>query len=190
MISHNKVHTELILWHNTVEYFDYNMAVDWAIKLIEAGKETENILILASFSKPVENHEIKPYVSAALRDLKLEEKYEKYSLTGNIHFHLEEILENCETRLNLKKLYDLANGNDYDFGLSTFYQLYHEWLNLEEDKPYIVYYQAATLIQSWTSLNWSVMIFRVKPIPSILWASSTKTIFLLPINRLICSVFG
>jgi hypothetical protein len=41
MISHNKVHTELILWHNTVEYFDYNMAVDWAIKLIEAGKETD-----------------------------------------------------------------------------------------------------------------------------------------------------
>jgi hypothetical protein len=107
----------LFLWHNTVEYFDYNMAVDWATELIQAGKETENILILASFSKPVESHEIKPYVSGALRDLQLEERYESYSVIGNIHFHLEEVLENRETRLNLEKLYDLANSTNNDYGL-------------------------------------------------------------------------
>lgn len=59
MTNHDK-YTELLLWHNGIENFDYAPAIDWAIELLKKGIETENVLIVASFSKPVEREEIKP----------------------------------------------------------------------------------------------------------------------------------
>jgi len=143
LINHDK-YTELILWHNAIEFFDYNPAIDWAMRFIEQGKETENILIVASFSKPVDSYEIKPYVSGAIKELNLEEKYGKYSTIANAHYHLELILESHETRLNLRGLYKLCNNTNHEFGLTTFYLLYHAWSDLEEE-GYNFYYEGATL---------------------------------------------
>lgn len=44
--------------------FNYDVAVDWAIDLMMQGIETENVLILSSFSKPVNAFEIRSYVRA------------------------------------------------------------------------------------------------------------------------------
>ncbi len=143
MINHEK-YTELIQWHNAIEFFDYNPAIDWAMEFIKRGTETENLLIVASFSKPVDSYEIKPYISGAIRDLNLEEKYGAYSIIANIHYHLELILEDYETRLNLRELYKLCVNTNYEFGLTTFYLLHHAWLDLEEDR-YNYYYKGVTL---------------------------------------------
>ncbi len=70
---------EILKWHRTVEAFDYSIAVDWAIESLQNKIETENILILASFFKPIDKNEIQDYVSAALRDFKEDEHYENYS---------------------------------------------------------------------------------------------------------------
>jgi len=127
-----KKYTEILQWHNALEDFDYNPSIDWALELIKNGEESENLLIIASFSKPVDKVEIKPYISQALRELKLNEKYFEYSILANAHYHLEQILNDCDIRDNLCKLSKICLNNNMDNRLKTFYLLYHGWLELEE----------------------------------------------------------
>lgn len=127
-----KRYTELLQWHNGIEYFDYDNAIDWAIELIKSGKESENILIVASFSKPVDREEIKPYITGALKELNLIEKYGDYALIANAHYHLEQILIDYKIRLNLRRLYRICVNADMDHRLMPFYLLYSGWSELEE----------------------------------------------------------
>lgn len=131
MIVHEK-YTEILQWHKGIEHFDYNPAIDWAIELIGKGIETENVLIVASFSKPVDREEIKPYITGALKELNLPEKYGEYSLVANAHYYLEQILNDCEIRKNLSKLYEICLNADMDIRLMPFYLLYHGWDELEQ----------------------------------------------------------
>jgi hypothetical protein len=131
VIDHEK-YTEILQWHNGIEFFDYNPAIDWAIELIGKGIETENVLIVASFSKPVDREEIKPYIKGALKELNLTEKYGEYSIVANAHYYLEQILNDYEIRKNLSKLYEICLNADMDSRLMPFYLLYHAWGDLEQ----------------------------------------------------------
>lgn len=123
---------KLIQSHKALEHFDYSYAVDWAIDLIRAGKDNDNVLMLASFSKPYDRFEISPYVTAVLNDLGLEELDYKNAVIAEAHFYLTEILNNNSIRKNLKYLYQLCIDNDYESGLMNFYLLYYAWDELEE----------------------------------------------------------
>ena len=122
----------LIQSHNALEHFDYSKAVDWAIDLIRQGKETDNVLMLASFSEPIDSWEIRPFVTAVLEDLGLEEFNYENAVVARTHFHLIEILNNNALRQNLRALYQLCLDNDYESGLMNFYLLYHAWEELED----------------------------------------------------------
>ncbi|MDG1476926.1 MAG: hypothetical protein P8Q14_07250 [Vicingaceae bacterium] len=122
----------LIQSHKELEHYDYSNAVDWAIELIRQGKETKNVLMLASFSKPIDRIEISTYVTNVLNDLGLEELDYKSAMIAGTHYHLNEILNNREIRKNLRTLYQLCLDNDYELGLMTFYLIYHGWDELEE----------------------------------------------------------
>ena len=124
---------ELLPWHLGIEFFDYNSTVDWAIYMIGKGIETENMLILASFSKPVEREEIKPYVSGVLQDLQIEEKVEECSVISKACFYAQMIVDNYEIRKNLTALFELCLESNYSKDLMPFYLLYHGWWSLEED---------------------------------------------------------
>lgn len=131
MINHEK-YTAILQWHNAIEYFDYNPAIDWVIELIRNGKESEHILIVASFSIPVDATEIKPYITGALKELNLPEKYGEYSIIANAHYHLDQILNGYDIRTNLSKLYTMCLRANMDDRLMPFYLLYHGWDQLEE----------------------------------------------------------
>jgi hypothetical protein len=122
----------LMQYHNVAGYFKYDLAVDWAIELIRKGFDTDNILILASFSKPVDSTEIRPYVSAVLNDLGLEEKSGNIGVIGITHFYLQEILNDNSIRLNLFELYKLCIETNHEYGLSTFYLIHCGWEDLED----------------------------------------------------------
>ena len=49
--------SKLIQSHKAIDCFDYDLAVDWAVNLIKQEKETDNVLMLASFSKLVDRLE-------------------------------------------------------------------------------------------------------------------------------------
>lgn len=143
MTTHEK-YTELLLWHRGVEHFDYGPIIDWAIELIRNGQETENVLILASFSKPIDSDEIRPYVTGALKELGLEEKYGKYSNIAQVHYAVEQILADAEVRKHLSELYQLSLESNFEPGLNPFYLLYHAWSSLEADGSNY-YYEGVTL---------------------------------------------
>ena len=76
MINRQNI-SSLIRFHNGIEQFNYDLTVDWAIDLLKSGIETDNIFMLASFSKPVNSDEVKPYLSAVLNDLKIDKTYRR-----------------------------------------------------------------------------------------------------------------
>jgi hypothetical protein len=131
-LKNHEEYTEILQWHNGIENFDYSPAIDWAIELIRNGNESENILIVASFSTPIERDEIKPYIAGALKELNLSEKYGEYSIISNAHFHLQQILKDSKIRCNLSKLYKLCINKNMDKRLMPFYLLYHGWDELEQ----------------------------------------------------------
>ncbi|BDD01391.1 hypothetical protein [Persicobacter psychrovividus] len=122
----------LIQSHKELEHFDYSKAVDWAIDLIRQGKDTDNVLMLASFSEPIDRFEIRPYVTNVLNELGLEELDYKSAVIAETHYHLNAILNDREIRTNLQSLYQLCVDNDYESGLMNFYLIYHGWDELEE----------------------------------------------------------
>ncbi len=125
--------SKLVPYHNGIEHFNYDLTVDWAIDLIE----TDNVLILASFSKPVNSVEIRPYVSGVLADLDIEEKEGDEAVQALFQYYLTNILNNISIRDNLTLIYNLFLEKDFfqredQFGLMPFYLLYHGWNELEE----------------------------------------------------------
>lgn len=122
----------LIQSHKQLEHFDYSKAVDWAIDLIRQGKVTDNVLMLASFSEPIDRFEISPYVTNVLNDFGLEELDNKSAVIAQSHYHLNEILNDRQIRKNLRSLYQICVDNDYEFELLNFYLIYHGWDELEE----------------------------------------------------------
>lgn len=143
MIDYDK-YTELLQWHIGVELFDYNPVIDWSIHMLQKGIETENMLILASFSRPVEREEIKPYVSGVLKDLKLEEKVGEYSIVSHCYYHVQQIIDEYEKRKNLSSLYSIHLENDYPEYTAPFFLLYHGWSDLETE-GFNYYYDGATI---------------------------------------------
>ena len=123
---------KLIQGHKEFQHFDYSKAVDWAIDSIRQGKETENVLMLASFSEPINRFEIRPYVTNVLNDFGLEELDYQRAVIAITHYHLTEILNNCQIRKNLQSLYQLYADNDHQADLLNFYLIYHGWNELEE----------------------------------------------------------
>ena len=122
----------LIQSHKELEHFDYSKAVDWAIDLIRQGKETDNVLMLASFSEPIDRFEIRPYVTNVLNDFRLEELDYKSAVIAKTHYNLNEILNDRQIRKNLQSLYQLCVDNNYESGLMNFYLIYYGWDELEE----------------------------------------------------------
>lgn len=143
MIDYEKF-TELLQWHLGVEFFNYNPVIDWAIYMIQQGRETETMLILASFSKPVYREEIRPYVSRTLVELNLEEKVGSYSVISNCYFHVSQIIGKNNIKDNLSSLYIIHTDNDYPKITRQFYALYWAWSDLLHYE-FNHYYQGVTL---------------------------------------------
>lgn len=143
-MSVNQEIVQLIQSHKVLESFDPKVAVDWAIDLIESGNDTDNLLMLASFSGNIERDEVSPYISAVLEDLKLVEFDYERALVTQIHYHLLDILKDIEIRNNLEELSQLCINNGYDSSVMTFYLLHHGWQELE-DIGVDLYYGGTTL---------------------------------------------
>jgi hypothetical protein len=131
-MSTNQEILKLIQSHKALEPFDYKLTVDWAIDLIKQGNETDDILILASFSEPIQKEDISPYVSAVLKELGLKELSSQNALMAQTHFYLLKILTNNSIREHLQSLSQLCLNNDYESELMNFYLLHHAWDELEE----------------------------------------------------------
>lgn len=143
-MNDNQEIQRLVQSHKALAPFDYKVVVDWAVDLIGEGKETENILMLASFSEPIEKWEISPYVTAVLDDLGLKELECDDAIIAQTHFILLKILDDIELRKSLRQLFQVCINSDMDNRIMNFYLLYHAWNGLEEIGANY-YYEGATL---------------------------------------------
>lgn len=132
-----------VIHHRSIYPFNYDLAIDWAIELIREGIETENVLILASFSKAADSSEIAHYVSAVLRELGIEEPPALEPPLPYLRYYVEQIITGKEIRSALAELFR-AYTQDYDHGLLPFYLLHFAWKDLET-VGYNHYYDGATL---------------------------------------------
>ena len=133
----------LISSYKQNQYFDYNLAVDWAVQLIDSGIESESVYMLASFTKPVDSGEIAPYISAVLRELNISEKTGDEGILSKLSYYLSEIVCGRKTRMNLADVYRIALDRDCAFELEPFYMLYYAWDELDEIGANY-YYEGAT----------------------------------------------
>lgn len=131
-MTHKQETLKLIRAHQALDPFNYKIAVDWATELIREGKETDNILILASFSEPLEKQEIRPYVTAVLDDLGIKEIPCTDEVIAKTHFQLLKILKDTDIRNSLGLLSQICVANDFDPRIMNFYLLHHAWNELEE----------------------------------------------------------
>jgi len=113
--------------------------VHWALEEMTRGINTENVLIVSSFSKPIAKIDIEDYVSAALVEVNQEEYYSKYSLKSNIHFHVNMIIEGIEVKRNLANLHELAINNNYPFDIYPFYLIYNALDSFKYDNVQFYY---------------------------------------------------
>lgn len=148
-MDEHKYVINLLPYHLAIKDFDYNAVVDWATDRVSKGHETEGILMLATFSKPVSTYEIKPYIRAYLREQKLEEVEGELAFFALIRYYMYEILDGREIRKVIKGLYDLyfheeQFGQGKDLGLVEFYLLQHAWDDLQFAQL-TYYYENATL---------------------------------------------
>lgn len=143
-MSEEEVFIRLLQSHEQLDYLDYSKAVNWAIEKVKQGEETENILMLASFREPIDRFEIRPYVSAVLNELSLEQLNYKHAIIAEVHYYLNHILNDLDLKSNLDKLKQICVNNDYEFGLMIFYLLYYAWDGLE-DCGENFYYEGVTL---------------------------------------------
>ncbi|UAB83974.1 hypothetical protein INR75_17650 [Zunongwangia sp. SCSIO 43204] len=141
-----------IKFHKIVSPFNHDITVDWAIELLKNGFETDNIYMLASFSKPVDSEEIKNYVSAVLNDLGIPEaiEEEKDDPVKHIQHFMEQIIAKNDIYAQLKQLYELFLSYNEDYGLDPFSLVYYSWENfLTENETF--YAEASSLknLENW-----------------------------------------
>lgn len=137
--------TRLIQSHKGYTPFDYNICIDWAIELMENNLVTDNISIIAGFSKPVNSWEIKDYVSRVLKEFNLEEFNNEKAFRSISFYYVWNILNDVGNIIShLEKLCSLCINNDYEDNIFPFYLLKYSWEDLR-DLGFSCHYEGVTL---------------------------------------------
>lgn len=145
-ILHEKSNlTRLIQSHKGLEAFDYDVSIDWAVELLQKGIISDNIEMLASFSKPADYWEIKPYVQNVLIEFNLKEFEEDGAIQNYSYFYVSRILEDAENILSsLYKLWEICIDSGYEQSIYPFYLLKYSWEDLQ-DFEFSSHYPEVTL---------------------------------------------
>ena len=97
--------------------------IDWALEMMEAGFESNNLYILAGITKPYNQFELQELTSKVLTDLKLDFSDREKVVKDYVYFLISSSINNVgsylKTLRELKDIYlDLGMDDDYaDFSL-------------------------------------------------------------------------
>jgi hypothetical protein len=105
--------------------------IDWAYNMLEAGFETENLIILAGEMEPYNQFEVQSLANKVLKELNLtwddrEQVYKNY-----VCYLISEALDGKLKAVNvLSALTNVCIENDYEPYLYDFYSLYYAYDDL------------------------------------------------------------
>jgi hypothetical protein len=99
--------------------------VDWAIEMIEAGYESENLYELAGISRPYNQFELHDLTSKVLKDLELDFSNKELTLRNYVYYIISNSINKPETYLKtLRELNTLCTELNFDKEYLDFYFLY------------------------------------------------------------------
>ena len=98
--------------------------IDWALEMMQAGFETENLIILAGVSPNLNRFEFNDIVNRALKELSLDGFVKDEIIQGYIYYLIDQALSlKMSNKLVLSIIRDLCRDKDYSEELLDFYLL-------------------------------------------------------------------
>jgi len=113
--------------------------IDWAIDMIEAGYESENLYMLAGEIKPYNQFELQELTTKVLKDLKLDYSDKDAVIRKYIYYLISGSIDHPETYYRtLRELRDIYTEGDMASEYKDFYLLYYakDDLSVEEVQWY------------------------------------------------------
>jgi hypothetical protein len=99
--------------------------IDWAIEMIEAGYESENLYMFAGETKPYNQFEHQELTNKVFQDLRLDYSDKDDVLRNYVYYLISNSVEHPETYYKtLRELREICLQLDYDSRYMDFYLLY------------------------------------------------------------------
>ena len=152
-ISNLQKETELMIAESLINEFSSKRYVDWAVKLLNNGYESEYLNVLAGLDNE-ESETVDKYFKQVLFDLKIEVESDKEKLIEIYATYIAEgvVKKEITTENGLPAFVKVANFMDYEskyleftylsddiYGLENGeYSYYHDGLTLENKEGYII----------------------------------------------------
>lgn len=118
--------------------FDENIDeswIDWAIEMVEAGYESNNLYMLAGETKPFNQFELKELTNKILHDLQLDYSNKHDVLTNYVYYLITSSIALPGTYLKtLCELRDIYYQLDMDVTYQDFFLLYYAKSDLSMDE--------------------------------------------------------
>jgi hypothetical protein len=123
-----KVLVEITLHNGSIEVWK-----DWALEMMEAGFETEHLILLAGLSANVNGFQLDDIINKALKELSLDTMSDEEIVCGYVYYLIDQaLISKLSTKVVLGTLRDLCRDRDYDKELFNFYSLAYAQQELEE----------------------------------------------------------
>jgi hypothetical protein len=107
--------------------------IDWSLEMMEAGFESEHLIILAGLSPHLNRFEFVDIVNKALKELSLDTMSNDEMIYGYVYFLIDQTLTSkTSTKVALRIIRDLCRDRNYDKELFDFYLLAFAKEDLDE----------------------------------------------------------
>ena len=125
--------TYKLLGQRLLGTFDSKEYVDWAVKLLSSGQETESLVILAGMDND-STEDREKYFWKAVSELKIDANKTDYELIDNYALKLADQVINKQVtpRVGLSTMLEIVRRTDYD-------QKYIQFYEIDEDIDYVFY---------------------------------------------------
>jgi hypothetical protein len=109
--------------------------VDWAIEMIRAGYENENLYELAGITRPYNQFELQDLTNKVLNDLKLDFSNKEITIRNYVYFLTSNSINKPKTYLKtLRELKNICTDLELDKEYMDFYLLYFAKEDLTESE--------------------------------------------------------
>ncbi|MCS3801437.1 hypothetical protein [Niastella sp. OAS944] len=125
--------TYKVLINKVLPYESVEDWKDWALEMMEAGFETEHLILLAGLSADVNRFQLEEIIKHTLKELTLDAMPEEEIVYGYVYYLIDQALSlKMSTKVILGTLRELCRDRDYDKKLFDFYLLSFARQDLEE----------------------------------------------------------
>ena len=130
---------------SVVKDFNYDEIVDWSVDMLTRGYESPSLLILSSFSKPVNQFEVNDYLKKSFEELNLSFIQGEDAKISYAKYLIIKISEKSCVENNLNTLCGFFDYQNETLNMKEFNFLKWAWGDLSYGNKYQDYWPEATL---------------------------------------------